>query len=269
MTRPGSLVRRAARRLAARLCAWCWPLGLAAAAFGAMAAPEPAWPWARVALPTDLRTFDMGQGVGINGVPLSMRGFVAGERPAQMVSRFRQSLGEPLVVDRLKGRTILGRMVRSESGASHYLTVQIEAAPGGSRGVIALSDLSRASDSFAQGPSVQARWQDRLPAGSQVLNHVASRDGNRVSTYLVAANTHSTRLNADRIVSLMQQDGFALERETLTDELPPGRRPARATEGVALFFRGRDREGLAVVSRAGTGKTSIVLNTVSLIRTYP
>lgn len=253
-------------------------LRLAAVAVALASPLAPAWavpaqteasPWARVRLPQDLQTFDMGQGLGVNGVPLWMRGFVSDLPAAQVVARFKASLGEPVVVNVLQGKTVLGRMLKHESGASHYLTVQIEGVAGGSRGVLAVADMTRAADTLPQSREAQARWQNRLPAGSKVLNQVSSRDGDKVSTYLVASNRHAPRLNADRLIELMQQDGYTLERESHTDDVPARARAANQGEGIALFFKGADREAMAVVSRTGAGRTSIVINTVSQIKAYP
>ncbi|MEF7615644.1 hypothetical protein V4F39_17145 [Aquincola sp. MAHUQ-54] len=215
--------------------------------------------WPAVPLPAGLQAFDIGQQMSVNGVPMQLRGFVSEAAPKVVATEFGKVLGEPLVRNEMGGKIVLGRRVGAGgAGELRYLTVQIEAAPGGSRGVIAISDLAGAASSSDRSRDDRARWMDRLPSGSKVVNQIQSRDGDKLSTYLVATNRHALRLNADRLITLMEQDGYALERESESSQPP----------GVALFFRGEGREGMAVVSRSGPTHSTLVLNTITLLKDF-
>lgn len=228
------------------------------------AADEPAVAW-----PEGLHTFDVAQHVVLNGMPMRMTGFISDGPPGETLRRFRQAWGEPLVLDRVGHRLVLGRAVRGTDGAAYYLSVQIEPDGQGSRGVVALAHLTAAGRHQEPTRAARERWAARLPAGTQILQSLSSRDGQQVSEHLLARNGHAPELNAQRLIELLAQDGFALERRAAAADaaLAAGdERPAQ--EGYTLFFRGTGREAIAVLSRDARGGTSIVLNTVTHMQAY-
>ena len=97
-----------------------------------LAASAAASGWPEVKLPPAVQRFDVGQHMTVNGLPMRVRGFLSPESPATLAAWFRASLGSPLVESRHNGKTILGR----PQGA-YYLTVQIEPAGSGTRGLVA------------------------------------------------------------------------------------------------------------------------------------
>ncbi|MDQ6679431.1 MAG: hypothetical protein M3Y67_00500, partial [Pseudomonadota bacterium] len=144
-------------------------------------------------------------------------------------------------MSRLGNKLVLGR-----AQAEHYVSVQIEAAGSGSRGVVAVSNLQLAHDSQSKVQANADHWLARLPAGTRLLSHMESRDGGKLSRHLVAANTQDEALNRERLVGLLAGEGFALERESPADDALLLR---SSSAGVAasrlLFFKGEGKEAIA------------------------
>ena len=63
--------------------------------------------WPRVPLPTGIQTFDIGQQVNVNSLPMRLEGFVSAVKPHQLIALFRQSLGKPIVESTLGAKRIL------------------------------------------------------------------------------------------------------------------------------------------------------------------
>lgn len=215
-------------------------------------------PWPRIAIPDGVILTDMGGQVSANGMPLQMRGFTAAAAPARVAALFRQSLGQPLVENRLGARQVLGR-----SYGAHYLTVQLEATAAGTRGVIALTGLTAAVNGLGAARDGDRRLLARLAAGFGIVSRTASDDTRRRAEHIVLTNTHSVGLSAESIKSMLHGDGFTLERETVpVNQLGAGRGGA-AREGRTLFFAKPGGEAVAVISRDAQGRTAVVLNTIS------
>jgi hypothetical protein len=211
---------------------------------GGAAHAQTAWP--SVALPEGIETFSIGEQVSANGRPVRMRGFVSSTAPARMVQLFKASLGQPLVEDISAAKTVLGR-----AQGEFYVTVQLETAGAGSRGVIALTRLrSMLADRDASKQADQ-RLLSRLPASTRLVSRTASVDGWNHAQHLVFTNALSPELNTSAVARMLGADGFALEREA----------PA-ASSGKTLFFRRSDGEALAVIFRDPSGSSLIVLNTI-------
>ena len=140
--------------------------------------------WPSVPLPRGLNTFDIGQQVSVNGLPMHLRGFVSATDSRELAEAFRQSLGKPLVENLFGSKLVLGRLE-----AEHYLSVQIESAGSGSRGILAVTHLKAAYDNQATTRDNTQRWLTRLPAGSQLLSQMESQDAGKLSRHLVITNT--------------------------------------------------------------------------------
>jgi hypothetical protein len=220
---------------------------LVAAAAGA-AAPATAWP--HVALPPGVQIFDVGQQLQVNGLPMQVRGFLSPEPAARLVDWFRASLGSPLVENRRGAATILGR----PQGA-YYLTVQIEPAGSGARGLVALTDVPRMMASHGETRAEEARWQARLPAGMRILSLVRAFDDGRMSEHLVLESAEPLAASRHALTRLLQQDGYT-----------PGRVVASAAPpGATLYFQAPGREAMAVLTRSDDRLTSIVLSIATVI----
>jgi hypothetical protein len=220
-------------------------IALLAPLVSAFAASAQDWP--RVALPRDVRSFDIAREITHNAMPMRLQGFVSDTPPDRMVELFRQSMGSPLVESRLGARHILGR-----AEGEFYVSVQIEAAGRGSRGTIAVTHLKTAHDAQEAALRRRDEWVSRLPPGSRVLSETSSRDGARSSQHIVFANTQGEAANRERLTSLLRQDGLALEWE--------------GAPGNALFFKGRAKDAMATIHQGSDGQTTVVLNVVTQLR---
>jgi hypothetical protein len=199
--------------------------------------------WPRVPLPKDLQVFDIGQQITLNGSPMRLQGFVSPAAPEQLVELIRQSLGKPLVETTWGKQRILGR-----AQGDFYISVQIEQAAAGSRGTTAVTHLKATYESQEETQLQKEQWLSRLLPGSRLLSLMASRDGAKLSRHMVFANDHSESQNRDRLKNMLQEDGLAFEREG----------------GRALFFKGHDKEALATIHRDDGGRTTVVINVVTL-----
>jgi hypothetical protein len=244
-------------------------------AMTAHGAPHADWP--AIVLPSSATSHDVGDQVSLAGMPLRMTVFTSPERPAALVEWFRASIGRPLVQDTVRGRTVLGR----REGA-FYLTLQLEAAGSGTRGLVAVSDIASFLHERRQTGEAEARWEAGLPQDTRIVSRMVSRDGDRQSDYVVAVNGHSEQVNVQALSTLLFEQGLVLERDVSPGTtVPSGPRtesaarratplarsspiPPVAGSGRTLFYRGRDKEGMAVIARDEQGNTSLV---VSL--TYP
>ena len=237
-----------------RLCR----VGLPALLLSAAARAAPAAGWPELPLPAGARPVDVGNAMRINGLPVQVRGFLSPQPVAELIAWFRASLGSPLVTSVHGGKTILGQ-VRS----GYYLTVQLEAAGSGTRGLVAQTDAQavmagRVPPPHTGVPDVTgADWHARLPAGMRILSLVQShsQDGARQFQHLVLQSP-----------SALVESGHALTQMLGRDHYLPAYLPAHSlsgspSPGLVLHFQGPGREAMAVLRRDAGGMTSIVLST--------
>ena len=241
---------------ASLLVAWAGCLGTIA--------PAQATEWPAIVMPKEAHGFDVGRQVTLNGMPMRMQGFVSELPPRAAADAFRQLWGKPLVEMTQGGKLILGR-----AQDEHYLVVQIEPAAGGSRGIVALSHLKAANDRQASVEAAAQRWLDRLPAGSRLVSDMESEDAGRLSRHLVFSNAQGEPLNRDRIISLLADKGFVLERESVPGEpvAPTGAAPL--ANARVLFFKGAQKEAIASIHQDANGQTTTVLNLVNRLEQKP
>jgi hypothetical protein len=255
-------MRRAVVRIAALLIqhmgvgAAFWNLGLVLAHAGV------AWPV--IAMPPNVQSFPVGEQLVSNGLPMRVQGFVAQNKTAMDVADwFRRSLGQPLMENRLGGKLILGR-----AHEGFYLTVQIEPSGKGVKGLVAVSDLKSMNESRERFVRDSRGWLNRWPAGSQLLSHITSEDGGRITSQWSIANGHSGSLNRNALVSLMTQDGYALEREATSDAVAAERLALHLRDSRVLHFAGEGKQANATIGHDAQGRTNIVLQTVASIEAY-
>ena len=248
---------------------------VALVAFAAVTAPasgyaatEVTWPEPR--LPDELTTFAIGQAMTVDGLPMRLQGFVARQRPASLIEAVRRSLGQPLVESNHGNKRILGR-----AEGRFYVTVQIEASEGGSKGIVATTDLGQLAKNHQAIQRAKAQWLDRLPAGSIIASDLRSDDGGKEARHTVILNDQGPAHNRDAIVTLLSGEGYVLEREVLPPAGPggptrsaasqPSQSPYLANGATSLYFRAPGKEAMAVIARSGS-RTAIVLNTVSTLK---
>ncbi|MDQ2736440.1 MAG: hypothetical protein M3Y55_15940, partial [Pseudomonadota bacterium] len=144
-----------------------------------LAQPAPAEKWPTIRLPNEVHPFDIAQQVTLNGVSMRLRGFVSSLDPAAAAAAFRQSLGAPLIENMFGNRRMLAR-----AQGAHYISVQIERASSGSRGIVAVTDLESVQASREVTESSAEHWLSRLPVGSRLLSQMESLDGDKLSRHL-------------------------------------------------------------------------------------
>jgi len=206
--------------------------------------------WPALPLPPGATPVDVGQAISINGLPMQVRGFLSPEPVSQLTSWFHTSLGSPLATSRHRGKTILG-----QARDGYYLTVQLEPAGGGTRGLIAQTDVRAMMAGRSASLAADAGWQSRLPAGTRILSLVEARDGARRSQHMVLQSREALADSGDALIRLLGQGGY----------LPASRVSSDAPPGLLLHFQGAGREAMAVVSHHADGTTSTVLSTSAAI----
>lgn len=211
-----------------------------------------------VTTPKGVTTFDIGQQVNINGLPMRMTGFVSAVDPQEVAERFRTSLGKPLVENIVAGKLVLARME-----GNFFISVQIEQAGAGARGVIAITDLKAAADNKENAKDKSQRWLAAFPSGSRLVSNMESQDAGKLSRHLVVSNTHDESLNRERLIGVMRDQGLALEREAAADPHPGSGMSATIDNGRVLFFKGSGKDAMATISRDRDRQTTIVLNIVT------
>lgn len=220
--------------------------------------------WPKIALPKDVSAFDIGRGpMAVNGMPMRMQGFVSKTRTAQLAEWFRQSMGRPVAETLLARKLILGK-----AQGEYYLTVQLEPAGSGTRGLIAITHLKGAYENQAETEAATERWLSRLPAGSLLLSRIESEDAGKIAGHLVIVNNHGEDLNRDRLTALMHEDGLELEREAASNAGTAVQPSVAMDNRKTLFFKGRDKEAMAVIAKDATGRTAIVLNTITSMERF-
>jgi hypothetical protein len=218
--------------------------------------------WPSPTLPDGLDTFNVGDQITVNGLPMRVRGFVSPKRPADLLDEFRRSLGKPLVENTVGAKRVLGR-----ADGGFYLTVEVEPAGNGSKGVVAVTDMKTMIKSHDQRAADTARWINRLPAGSTIASQMTSEDAGRSANHIVIVNSHSEDLNRDALTALMRADGYQLEHEAAPDATQRRSLNATQADGKTLYFKAPGKEAMAVIARSGE-KTSIVLNTVATLGSF-
>lgn len=216
--------------------------------------------WPKITLPEKTQSFPVGSEMTVNGMPMRVQGFISILKPGQLVKWFRQSLGEPLVETPNGNKLVLGR-----AQGDYYLTIQLEPTANSTHGFVAVTNLKATADNLDQSRQSLDRWTNRMPSGSSVMNQISSEDNGKISNQLVMSNFHSESLNAERIKTLMRGDGFEFEREELADKQAVAKIPISTVRGKVLFFKGNNKEAMAVISRSADGRTAILLNTLAKV----
>jgi hypothetical protein len=143
--------------------------------------------------------------------------------------------------------------------------VQLAAAGSGTRGVIAVTELTAAINGSSSSRDANQRLLAKLPAGFKIVSRTVSVDARNRVEHVVLTNTHSITLNTESVKSMLGADGYMFERETQpTSQFLP-RREAASRDARMLFFKNSGGEAVAVVSRDDSGRTGVVLNTTSYL----
>jgi hypothetical protein len=71
--------------------------------------------------------------------------------------------------------------------------------------------------------------------------------------YVSLRNGHSVELNRQALIDVLQQDGLALERESV----------GVVRDRMSLYFKGLEKEAIATIAKTKQGNTEIVINTIT------
>lgn len=216
-------------------------------------------PWPQVRVPPQVETFDVGQAMVANGSAVRMLGFVARASPDALARSFRQVLGQPLMEDRRGNTLVLGR-----GEGQYYMTVQLDPAGSGTRGVIAVTrppvDREEAVDAASARSLLSA-----LPPGSTLASHISSIDGGTRADHDAIFNSHSIGINGEYVQRMLRADGFILERESGPSQSGHARTHV-SSDARTLFFKRPGAEAIAVLFSDDSGRSVIVLSRVKFAR---
>lgn len=240
-----------------------WGLGLFISSALLVETGAHAQEWPTISLPKNAQVFDIGSQVSVNGAPMRMRGFIADAKLESLVEWFRKSLGSPLVENSLGGKTILGR---AQNG--YYLTVQLERAGTGTRGIAEVTDLKAAYEASLETQEQVRKWLSKMPSGSRLLGDVKSQDDGRFSHHFVFANTYSESVNQSYLQRLMEEEGLSLEKTGTGEAQASSSHMKGGMVGKNMYFKGPSKQAMATILRNGKGETYIVLNLVNSIERF-
>lgn len=204
--------------------------------------------WPQVAVPANVREYQVDSITVIDGLPVQMKGFVSPQTQTELASWFRSSWGKNLVENRLGSKLILG-----QARGDYFISIQLEPAGRSTRAVLAVANLRAGMEQRPAAEAANARLLARLPAGTRVISRLGSIDGPRSATHIVLSNGHDEQLNGDQLIRMLRDDGMQLEHES---------------KGRTMFFKGKGSEAMAVLSRGRDGQTTIVLNTTTVMEQY-
>jgi hypothetical protein len=213
--------------------------------------------WPQIDVPAQVDTFDVGEGMVVNGTPVRMRGFVSRMSPAVLAASFRQVLGKPLVESTRGNTLVLGR----EEGR-YYITVQLEPLGTGARGSIAVTKPPL-DEQITVDAGAARRLLSALPPGSTLASHISSVDAGARAEHDAIVNSHSIGINREYVQRMLRADGFTLERESNAAQAARARMHVES-DARTLFFSRPGAEAIAVLFNDNrTGRSVLVLNRVN------
>jgi hypothetical protein len=214
--------------------------------------------WPTLALPAGTQSYSISPPMSVDGIPMKLDGFESSRPPAELVAWFRAQLPQPLLENTVGTKLVLGH-----PQGSYFITIQMEAVDGGTKGVVAVTDVDSAMVERKVGDSAADRVLAGFPAGTQVVRSMTSSEQSRNSSFVALVNRYSEDVNRQRLVDLLLADGLRLEREASADPATEAQLPSGTTVGSTLFFKGDGKEATAVITRGADSQVTVVLNTVT------
>lgn len=216
--------------------------------------------WPTISLPKNIQIIQVGEHITLNGLPIHAQAFVSSEKPSTIIASFKNTLGQPLVESSLGTKYILGRAQGAQG--EYYLTVQIEAAASGSRGVIAMTHPQAAYSHQTETQADYSYWLSRFPAESRLTSQTSSQDQGTLSKHFIVTNHHSIALNQTHLKKLLLAEGFELQHETSTAT------STQVTPENTLYFKGKGKEAIATITHDAQGQTAVVLNLIHQLEAF-
>ena len=206
--------------------------------------------WPTITVPTYIQTTPIAEELIVNGLPMQILVFNSQQPVSVVVDAFKKAWGLPLVENKINSKIILGRPQGSHN--EYYLSVEIETSGQATRGTISQTNIKMGHETYSATQEQHQRWINRLPAASQITSDIVSNDAGMLSKHLIISNQHSLDINKHYLKRLLAQEGFELEKES---------QMTRNTLITTLFFKGKNKEAMATLSKNALEHTIIVLNT--------
>lgn len=211
--------------------------------------------WPTVPLPPESIAFPVDDVVITNGVPMKLSAFSSPATPEKLRAWYHKQMQAPLVENRFGQKIVLG-----QARGEHYVTIQLEQVPSGTRGIISVSNLKTAYEQQAQTQAARREWIQKLPPGSRILAETSSENASQRSQQIIFANRQGVAANRDSLKAALRDEGLVYERETGIEDASRQHAGGLPEEARTLYFKGRTGEAMATITD-DRGETVIVLNT--------
>jgi len=223
-----------------------------------------AYEFTEIRIPESASSFSIGDKTQVGDMSLRITGFVTNDGINKVIEWYRLQYGKRLVENDLGTQYVLGVM---ENG--FYITISLEKAGSGTRGLVGVRDLHRSVSEHEAAKYQKNNLISRLPSESKIFSNVSSEDSGKVSRHVVYANTYSSSINTQRVKELLSLDKFSLDHE-YSNEYPDatGKNGRKGMQGTSLYFIGTDKEALAVITPIKGGGSVVVVHTISSLNTY-
>jgi hypothetical protein len=155
---------------------------------------------------------------------------------------YRERFGKQHVVNSLRG----SQVIAAKQG-TFFQTVQLHA---GALGHVEATVITTSLDSGDSRSAALQETQRGLPADSAVMQSMESRDGDRRSLMLTAANTVGLEANRDAVLQRLREHGLRVVRE---DKASPQGHPT-----LTLWAEGPHEEATITLVDAGRYRTVLI-----------
>lgn len=203
------------------------------------------------ALPDRARVLPMDGENVINGVPTRITVFSSPDTLESTAAWFRKTLTQPYTEDTRGGDIIFGKPAER-----HFSTIKLSAAPGGTRGVVAVADLEQGAKRSKITEARIKEWKSDLGVESKVLSFNESVTLGTEAQTLLMVNDRSPAGNIKAVHRLMEKRGFEFERELSDASKQVGSERGTTT----LMFRAQAREAVVMVRPQAGGQTQLLIN---------
>lgn len=217
--------------------------------------------WPRIELPANADSFDIGQEVSSNGVPMRMSKFASNLSLPETVAWFKSKLGQPLLEDHVGEKTVLGR-----PQGDYYITIQLEQSGAGVQGLIGISNMRQALSEQGKSREANAAWARDLPADTKIVNLMTSHDDGKDAVFLMATNQYSNAVNIDRATSALEKRGFLVERRIKIQDGDDFGFGVADPAAQTVLFKSEGKEATAMAFHDPSGTATIVINTTVVSR---
>ncbi len=215
--------------------------------------------WPRLPSPRHLDSFEVGQRIKLNGVPLKIKGYLSDRPVSELNGWYRRTLGGQWVENRVGHKTVIG-----QRQGEYFVSVEFEPVLSGLSGsttkvVVSIMDLNRQTMRPGQADDGLGGWAARLPLSSRVLSHMTDSTPTHESLHLVATNGHSAAYNAQHFRREFRHMGFHEDAAAVAADAQ--RAPASSTTGAPhrLSFSGPGTDAVLVLGRETNGQSTVVL----------